>query len=148
MRPWYRSRLFWLALFPLLFVLWAWWDSTSHRTTLEILDSGPGKRFWEVTSHLSELSIEIGGASPAIFLPDDHSFEREEASGASWTTLFPSSFEIYRFGQDDGGRRRIGIDIGYFTVATAYPLFLLSVMLWRYRKRANPKSEQAEDGDP
>ena len=114
---------------------------------MSISDSGAGRRFWEVTSHLSELSVEIGGAPPAIFLPDDYSLERDEAPGASWTTLFPSSVEIYRFGQDDGGRRRIGIDIGYFTAATAYPLLLLSAMIWRYRKRANPKSEQAGDGD-
>lgn len=26
-RPWYRSRLFWLGLPGLAFLLWAWWDS-------------------------------------------------------------------------------------------------------------------------
>lgn len=29
-RPWHRSPLFYLGLFPLLFLLWAWWDSTRH----------------------------------------------------------------------------------------------------------------------
>ena len=146
MRPWYRSRLFWLALFPLIFLFWAWWDSTSYRTTLSITDSGPSRRFWEISSHLSELSIEIGGAPPAIFLPDDHWFSREDAPGRSWTTLFPSSIEIYHFGADDGGKRRIGIDMGYFTLATAYPLALLSIMIWRYRKHPKPRSEQGSDG--
>ena len=148
MRPWHRSRLFWLATFPLSFLFWAWWDSTSHRTTLSISDSGPDRRFWEITSHLSEVSIEIGGAPPATFLPDGFSFARQEAPGDSWRTFFPSSIEIYRFGDDDGGRRRIGVDLGYFTAATVYPLLLLSVMIWRYRKYPNPESEQAEDGDP
>ncbi|MCW1917005.1 hypothetical protein OJ996_25675 [Luteolibacter sp. GHJ8] len=32
-RPWHRSPLFYLGLFPLLFLLWAWWDSNHHSTT-------------------------------------------------------------------------------------------------------------------
>lgn len=32
-RPWYRSRLFWLGLFGLVFGLWLWWDSMHHSTT-------------------------------------------------------------------------------------------------------------------
>ena len=29
-RPWYRSRLFWLGIPGLLFLLWGWWDSGMH----------------------------------------------------------------------------------------------------------------------
>ena len=33
-RPWYRSRLFWLGLPGLVFMLWAWGDSTRHVSSL------------------------------------------------------------------------------------------------------------------
>lgn len=33
-RPWYRSRLFWLGALVVLFLLWAWWDSTRCETQI------------------------------------------------------------------------------------------------------------------
>lgn len=33
-RPWYRSRLFWLGVPGLVFLMWLWWDSMNHSTTI------------------------------------------------------------------------------------------------------------------
>jgi hypothetical protein len=43
-RPWHRSPLFYLGLFPLLFLLWAWWDSTRHLSGIH----------WKITIYASE----------------------------------------------------------------------------------------------
>jgi hypothetical protein len=49
-RPWYRSRLFWLGLPGLLFLLWAWVNSNFVRRTLFLpastLNSTQGKLLW------------------------------------------------------------------------------------------------------
>ena len=41
MRPWYRSRLFWLGLPGLVFLLWCWWDSMQRWTEISLSWHGP-----------------------------------------------------------------------------------------------------------
>jgi hypothetical protein len=50
-RPWYRSRLCWLGIPGLLFLLWAWWHSNFYHRTLILSESShlsttQGKLLW------------------------------------------------------------------------------------------------------
>ena len=45
LRPWYRSALVWLALFPFFFLLWAWRESM-HTTGRGVMWVRPGQSFY------------------------------------------------------------------------------------------------------
>ena len=38
--PWHRSRLFWIGLLPLVFLIWAWWDSGRRMTEYQSIGRG------------------------------------------------------------------------------------------------------------
>lgn len=44
-RPWLRSRLFWIGLVPLVFLMWAWWQSMRRYDFIDLRVGGFGTAF-------------------------------------------------------------------------------------------------------
>ena len=104
-RPWYRSRLFWLGLPGLVFLLWAWVNSNFVRHTVFLRDSAlnstQGKLLWwgsdsdgtrivELDSRTGEVTIGTLGAGEMFFgscvfpVPGDVDSEPVEPGEQSW----------------------------------------------------------------
>lgn len=63
-RPWYRSRLFWLGVMGLVFLLWLWVDSMRYDTMIDVYWKDHG---WGFFSAFSEL--KAGAAIDPFFVP-------------------------------------------------------------------------------
>lgn len=85
-RSWYRSRLFWLGLPGLVFLLWLWWDSMSYSTTVSLS--------WE-------------GRSGGVFAPTTEGLSVAHACGSVhlWENEYPFLPLPMRFGLGYGMSR-------------------------------------------
>ena len=60
-RPWYRSRLFWLGVPGLVFLLWLWWDSMHFSTAISVAWEGePDGSVFGPPIHGLSISEECG----------------------------------------------------------------------------------------
>lgn len=164
-RPWYRSRLFWLGLFGLVFLLWCWWDSMEHATWVSLsMDATPsGVSEFSLTSGFSEVSfssyedpfvpsgspppLEFGRFSIAAFLQgsDAHA----EFLGR-WENWFRPPLGRTPYGSIDPfappGSPPVDPCIAYWLLVLIY-LGVCSLVLvgWqRWKRRRLPRKEEEE----
>lgn len=128
-RPWYRSRLFWLGVPGLVFLMWGWWKSGSQMVRFDngISDSNPA-----VGLFFDESCLMISW----VFDPDsDLHFELEEAGMFEQTSHHSIGWFSNRFGyelEQPGYRRFHLFYIPLWLAVAAYSvLWLGALLLWR-----------------
>jgi hypothetical protein len=120
-RPFYRSRLFWLGLPGLVFLLWAWWLSTGHY-------SGAGFGGWVI----GQMGGEVFARWDADGRPDWVEFgaghrDMKEGEAQEMKGMLPAVRELFP-------SYRI-IFIPYFWPVLAYTAtWLLTLAWWQRRK--------------
>ena len=135
-RPWYRSRLFWLGLFPLIFMLWAWRDSEEYVTFLSIESKLMVVGLGTIQSNvcLEFFSIDHGGGK--IFA---NRYPVTDDSGDPYKVLlgwgFPKAMEADLIGDDSYDVTYRWINIAWWFIASIYlTLWLTSLCWWQRRK--------------
>jgi hypothetical protein len=89
-RPWYRSRLFWLGLPGLLFLLWAWVNSNFIRHILFLpdstLDSTQGKLLWWASDSDGTHTVALDYRTSEVTVATLDPGERFHSIGCSFFT--------------------------------------------------------------
>ncbi|MBK1826687.1 hypothetical protein [Haloferula rosea] len=166
-RPWYRSRLFWLANFGLMFLLWCWWDSMQHGTWVGLRkDATPsGVSGFYLTSGFSELSfnsyddpfvpsgsppLEFGRFSIASFLQGS---EAHAEFLGRWENWFRPAMGRTPYGSVDPfaspGSPPIDPYLAYWLLVLGY-LVACSVLLvaWqRWKRKRQLRHQEAVEAD-
>ncbi len=123
-RPWYRSRLFWLGMPGLVFLLWGWWMSMRHLSGGGYLGAIP----WVIAQGGGELCAwwDSDGS------PDQANF------GVFHAELPPERAGRWRrnmVGMGNSKPTRHFVAIPYHWVVLAYAVtWLLTLTCWQRRK--------------
>jgi hypothetical protein len=128
-RPWYRSRLFWLGVPGLVFLMWGWWKSGSQmvRFSNGINDSNPA-----VGLFFDESCLMISWELDWDF---DWHIELEEAGMFEQTSDHPVGWFSKRFGyelEELGSRQLNQFYIPLWLAVASYSvLWWGALLLWR-----------------
>lgn len=126
-RPWYRSRLFWLGLVPLLFLVWVWWDSTTYTSGVHFRSAHR-----EYVVGQGEGYVGVGlGTGRALYLstsPLGWSFHRSRDLGPA----LPPAVEVYLDHPEMG--YLVGVAV-WLLVAGFTPTWIACLIWWQRRKR-------------
>ena len=140
-RPWYRSRLFWLGLPGLVFLLWAWLANVREDFHLNYLAlSGPGEiKGWDVGSSLgsiyhSRLKSAYGFGSRSKSKPGLHFFH--EALEPDEPTIY---FSRRPFGTVHNGDYR-EVWVAWWAIVLGYGITWSGALIgWQRRKARKSK---------
>ncbi len=133
-RPFYRSRLFWLGLPGLVFLLWAWWFSMGYFSHVDF----SGKYEWGISQSAGNVvAIWNSGGMPnwdGVFF--DHGQWSVESARAWQMTLNESreTHPAFRY-----------VIVPYYAVVLAYvAVWLLTLAWWQRRKSRLMKLHTAQ----
>ena len=135
-RPWYRSRLFWLGIPGLVFLLWAWRDSSTRNSEL----------FWSGRMKVHGVSQYLGSINLFHLLApwdtgpkrfDVRRMEYPKVVDESYPQVasftFPQAIVVYKRPPANFSER--GIRVSHWLIALGYVLvWCLAVGLWQRRK--------------
>ena len=159
-RPFYHSRLFWLGVPGLVFLLWGWWDSERHYTELSWMKP---RSFVAGFQHRGRVAvIATDEATTPVFTGSNLQFTREDEL-PFWQGGFVGSqrFEEARSEFFPGlYRRRCSLPCGssaslqwlyyrewgadWWLIAVSYAgLWLAAVTAWQRRKARIIRRERA-----
>jgi hypothetical protein len=150
-RPWYRSRLFWLGLPGLVFMLWLWLAKADQRFAFgHIAITGPGEETLRIigtyNGSIRQTTIRYSNGTSTGWQRGFH-WRGFHGSGASLAPehvdYFPRPLEIIR-----GpllGREPWGIRLAWWVVISAYTaVWLGAVAGWQRRKARLRRRAAAE----
>jgi hypothetical protein len=150
-RPWYRSRLFWLGLPGLVFMLWLWLAKGDQSFAFgHIAITGPGEETLRIIGtydgSIHQRTTRYHKGTSTGWQRGFHwrGFHRSETGLApEHINYFPSGFEISRRAQ--WGREHREIRLAWWVVISAYtPVWLGTVAGWQRRKARLSRQAAAE----
>jgi hypothetical protein len=130
-RLFYRSRLFWLGLPGLVFLLWGWWISLSHFSRVGFSTLGIAQATGDVFAHWrSGTPLSWGGFSTGHMEIPAETARDLKATISVWPQQDPNWHTVI---------------IPYYAVVLAYVApWLLVVAWWQRRKRRILKLHTAQ----
>lgn len=136
MKPWYRSRLFWLGLLPLVFLLWAWWQSWVVSSELMYWGNNV---FITNSNHRGQLILVFTKTTdnppyPAGWRVDRSLLEVEDRPRVYIGPIgFAEAVSIRTSPVQMGTRTDFGV--AHWLLASAYGGALIAAVLWRQRRK-------------
>lgn len=94
-RPLYRWKSFWLGLFVLVFLGWAWARSMHYKESVSFVDGGRGI----VASH-SPGTIEVLSAEVDPFLPEGLLSSKSPVKASRRDKVFPAAVSLDYYGAE------------------------------------------------
>ena len=154
-RPLHRSRLFWLGLPGLVFLLWGWWDSTHYRTIFG-RTTATGHVQVQSIGHMV-MGIEVRGEGPPwsgswafLHLPETMVYADPKTGRMVNEYRVLPRYVAYknRVYSDGSSMRRV--EVAYWFMVAVYGCAWVSAcVVWQRRKRRlmhNDVADAAEVG--
>ncbi len=142
-RPFYRSRLFWLGLPGLVFLLWGWWDSGAYPSHLSW--STTSRTFWVGHENGGIVSGTINSTNPNNHgIPQGFKFRRWEANAPhifSWSLPQPllwqhnvTNYSLPSISRNLGVETR-RLEVAYWLAILIYLTpWIAALWWWQHRK--------------
>lgn len=156
LRPWYRSRLFWLGVPGFAFLIWAWLGQLRHYWYLSFtqVDGPVSASTWALESYAGAVSLGWSSHSFGISGPSSVGWDwSKENLDADEPTIYHTEFPFGISYEPLGGYDYAWID--WWMLAALYATaWLVAQLAWRRRRRRmegaprRPGAEAPENREP
>jgi phosphatidylglycerophosphate synthase len=139
MRPWYRSRLFWLGLSVLVFFLWSWADSQRFESWISKEGRGRILVLRQAEGTVSFLVVSYAGSGPAGsgFNAARSKVEADPYyEGPAKPRWFGPAFHHWVWDIDEGAERQETWEVAWWVIAAGYLVIWTGILVFWQRRRA------------